>query len=242
MSSQPLTGKFYDYVPTGTYTRQGTAANCNHWEYARIVRNIARNIKNVASADNDYSLHSDDADFNAIVAFLETICYWDVATQTYTGTRAYMGWKWNFKAISGLTSYVGNTDGTVTGSLIAGQPILDNQEKEKYYINGTKVSGFDGYKTIPTPTVLTNQSIVEPKWIVCGLLEKVSRDFKKVPLNAAEKTAVDTLLAAVSSSTLGSEKKPALGTQRFYGNVAGATITTTGGTKDISSNPQPRLM
>lgn len=242
MSSQPLTGKFYDYVPTGTYNRQTTSANCNQWQYARNVRNVARNLRNQPSADNDYSFHLDDTDYMFVALFLGTICYWDVPTQTYLGTRPWLGQKYNFKAISALTDYVFNLNPAVLATLIDGKPILANMEKETYYINGVKVAGYDGVKYMPTPTLLSRESVVEPKWIMCKLLDHVSRDFKKIPLNDAEKTAVESLVSSTTSSTVGSEKNPSLGTKLGFGNVAGATITTTGGVKDVSSKAQPRLM
>ncbi len=240
--SQPLTGKFYDFVPTGTYNRQDTGASVNNWEYARIVRNIARNAMQLPTADADYTLSLADADYAAIVAFLDVICKWDNVTKTYSGTRTWLGQKYNFKAVGALTNYGGNTTSTVTGTLISGTPILANQEKEKYYVNGTAVAGYDGVKIIPTPTLLTREPLVEPKWIACKLLDHVSRDFKKIPITSAEKTAVDTLLAAVTSVVAGQEKNHNLGTKRYFGQVAGATITTTGGTKDVSSNRDSRLM
>jgi hypothetical protein len=183
-----------------------------------------------------------EADYSAIKAFLDVICKWNEGSGTYSGTRPWLATKWNFKAVGQLTDYTGNTDGSVQGTLISGTPILANQEKEKYYINGTAVAGYTGVKTIPTPTLLTRQSLVEPKWVLCKLLDHVSRDLKKVPLNDTEKNAVDVLKAAVTDLTLGSEKNHYYGTQRKYGQVAGATVTTSGGVKDISSKAQPRLM
>jgi len=240
--SQPLTGKFYDYVPTGTYNRQDTGVSCNTWQYARDVRNIARNLRRIPSANNDYTYQAGDTDYMAAIAFINVICRWDSVTDTYVGTRPWLGTKYNIKAIGNLTDYVFNVDPTVTGTLIAGQPIFANQEKEKYYINGTKVTGFAGVKFLPTPTLLTREPLVEPKWVVCKLIDHISRDFKKIPLNATEKTAVDTLVTATTSVVVGSEKNPKLGTQRGFGDVAGAVITTSGGVKDISSKAQPRLM
>jgi hypothetical protein len=238
--SQPLTGKFYDFVPKGTYNRQDTGTSCNTWQYARDVRNIARNLRKIPSANNDYTFHLDDTDYMFVANFLGVICYWDVNTQTYLGTRPWLGQKYNIKAISALTNYYFNLNPAVTGTLIAGQPILANMEKEKYYINGTKVAGYDGVKIIPTPTLLGREPIVEPKWAMCRLLDHVSRDFKKIPLNATEKSAVEALVTATTSTTLGSEKNPSLGTKRGFGDVAGAVITTSGGVKDISSKAQPR--
>lgn len=260
MPSQPLTGKFYDYVPVGTYNRQTTAANCNQWEYCRIVRNIARNVKNLATSDSNYTLDLADADFAAIGTFLNTICRWDSNTETYLGTRPWLGWKYNFKAIGGLTNYVCNSDPSVTGTLIDGTPILANQEKEKYYVNGTAVAGYDGVKIIPTPTLLTREPLVEPKWIACKLLEHVSRDMKKIPINDTEKTAVETLLAATTDAVVNApnpagdsqfvsgtpfapeyNKNHYYGTKLYFGQVSGATVTTTGGTVNVSSNADSRL-
>lgn len=242
MPSQPLTGKFYDYVPTGTYNRQTTAGACNHWQYARNVRNIARNLRNVPSATNDYSIRLDDVDYMVVAIFLGVVCNWDSVNQTYVGTRPWLGQKYNFKAISGLTNFVFNLNPAILNTLISGQPVLANMEKEKYYINGVEVAGYEGVKYMPTPTLLTREPTIEPKWIMCKLLDHVSRDFKKIPLNDTEKSVTEFLVSATTSAVLGSEKNPSLGTKRGFGGVAGAVITTSGGIKDISSDPQPRLM
>lgn len=141
-------------------------ANCNWWQYARDVRNIARNSRvNLPTG----------AQLTAIVDFINTLVYWLdnepfipgsglPREGVYIGTRPWLGLKLNIKAISGLGNYVGST-------------------------------------------------AVEPAYVLVKVLEHISRDMKKIPVNNAEKTAVDNLILATDPRRLG------IGP--LFGNVAG---------------------
>lgn len=233
--SSPLYPPSMPNTPIGTYNRQTTAANCNQWEYCRTVRNIARNAMNLPTAKCDYTLNLSDPDFMAIGTFLNVICQWDAGTGTYIGTRPWLGDKWNFKAISRLSNYVCNSNVSLTATVASGTPIVDNMEKEQYYIKGSTVAGQDGVRFAPTPTLVAGTPLVETKWVACKLLDHVSRDFKKIPLNTTEKNAVDALVAATTVATVGSEKNHKLGTKRYFGGVAGATVTKVGGIVGVSN-------
>ncbi len=128
-------------------------ANCNWWAYSRKVRNIARNSRITLPTG---------ASLAAVKAFLNVIVYWDGSK--YAGERPWLGHKFNIKAVSGVTHYVGD-------------------------------------------------EAVEPAQILVKVLEQISRDFKKIPVNAAEKAAIDTLVAAMDNRDLG--VKP------YFGGVAG---------------------
>lgn len=134
-------------------------ANCNWWQYARDVRNISRNSRVTLPKG---------AQLAAIKAFIDTICKWDDVTDKYIGTRTWLGYKLNLKAISKLTYYVGDT-------------------------------------------------AVEPAPVLVKVLEHISRDLKKIPVNDAEKTAVDTLIAATDNRRLGTEP--------YFGGVIGEKKT-----------------
>ena len=58
---------------------------------------------------------------------------------------------------------------------------------------------------------------VEPIPVLIRLLELVGRDLKKTPITDAEKTLIDTFMAATSNRRLG--------TGPIFGNVGGATYT-----------------
>lgn len=130
-------------------------ANCNWWQYARDVRNIARNSRVTLPTG---------ATLTAIKDFIDVICKWDSGTETYIGSRTWLGYKLNIKAISQVTHYVGDT-------------------------------------------------AVEPAQILVKILEHISRDMKRIPVNNVEKTAVDTLIAATGNRRLG--------TGPYFGGVTG---------------------
>lgn len=75
-------------------------ADRNWWQAARDVRNIARNSR---------ITYPTGAELAAFKTFINGICQWDENTQAYTGTRTWLGWKLNLKAVSQLTHYVGDT-------------------------------------------------------------------------------------------------------------------------------------
>jgi len=128
-------------------------ANCNWWQYARDVRNVARNSRiNLPTG----------AELTAIKTFIDIIVVWNGTA--YVGTRPWLGLKLNIKAISQATNYAGDT-------------------------------------------------AVEPNYILVKVLEHISRDFKKIPVNNAEKSAADVLIAATEPRRLG--------TGPLFGNVAG---------------------
>lgn len=80
--------------------KYGVPNQISWWEYARKVRNIARNARiNYPSA----------TELAAIVTFINVICQWDDATQTYIGQRPELGYKYNLKSVSALTNYVGDS-------------------------------------------------------------------------------------------------------------------------------------
>ena len=90
-------------IPTPTAFLTGSVhgkANCNWWEYARHVRNVARNSR---------VNYPTGATLAGIKTFVDVICKWDGDAGEYVGTRPWLGWKLNIKALSQATRYVGDT-------------------------------------------------------------------------------------------------------------------------------------
>jgi len=78
----------------------GVPNQVSWWDYARKVRNIARNAR---------ITNPTGAELAAFKTFINVFVRWDDATQTYLGTRPELGYKLNIRAVSALTEYVGDT-------------------------------------------------------------------------------------------------------------------------------------
>lgn len=72
-------------------------------------------------------------------------------------------------------------------------------------------------KAISEATHYVGSTAVEPAEVWVKVLDHISRDLKKIPVNDTEATAVDTLIAATDNRFLG--------TQPFFGGVAGSVKT-----------------
>lgn len=89
-----LTGSVHQYS-------DGNVPNqVNWWDYARTVRNIARNAR---------ITNPTGAELTAFREFIDVFVKWDDATQNYIGTRPELGYKLNIRAVSALTNYVGDS-------------------------------------------------------------------------------------------------------------------------------------
>jgi hypothetical protein len=72
-------------------------------------------------------------------------------------------------------------------------------------------------KAISQVTDYVGNSAVEPNYVLVKVLDHISRDFKKIPLNDTEKTALDVLIAATGNRRLG--------VTPHFGGVAGSIPT-----------------
>jgi hypothetical protein len=82
-------------------TADGNVPNqVSWWEYARTVRNIARNARITNPTGTGLA---------AFKTFIDVFVKWDDATQAYIGTRPELGYKLNIRAVSSATNYVGDS-------------------------------------------------------------------------------------------------------------------------------------
>jgi len=110
-------------------TSDGNVPNqANWWDYARRIRNIARNAR---------ITNPTGAELQAIKDFIDVFAVWDDATQTYDGTRPELGYKLNLRAVSSATNYVG--DSTVEPAHIIVK-ILEqiSRAMKQYHLNLTE--------------------------------------------------------------------------------------------------------
>jgi len=73
-------------------------------------------------------------------------------------------------------------------------------------------------KAISQDTEYVGDTSVEPAYVLVKYIEHISRDFKKIPVNDTETSAVDALITATGNRRLG--------TGRIFGNVIGEKPTT----------------
>jgi len=69
-------------------------------------------------------------------------------------------------------------------------------------------------KAVSGTTFYVGDDAVEPSWVLIKVLEHISRDLKKIPVNDTEKDAVNAMLNVLKSR--------ALGTQPYFGGVSGS--------------------